>query len=328
MGPGDLSALLKSLEPVMKSDDRILVGIEASDDAGVFHFSEDSALVQTIDVITPIVDDPFDFGYIAAINALSDIYAMGGTPLTALILLAFEKCDLPLDAASLILQGGLQALAENRCTALGGHTLEDPEIKFGLSVTGTVHPDNVITNSGASDGDLIYLTKPLGTGIASTALKGEMILPSLGEEYVRWMKISNGPAAAAMVENGASAATDVTGFGLLGHLWEMCSGSHLGAVLDMEAVPKMEGINEMVDAGMVPAGAYQNRDHLKDKIMVPGQFEDRLWPLFDPQTSGGLLIAISPERSDALEIALKTRDVPVHRIGMFRSQPGIEILSG
>ena len=311
----------------MKSDDRLLVGTETSDDAGVYRLSDDSALVQTIDIITPIVDDPTDFGYIAAINALSDVYAMGGTPLTALTFLAFEQCDLPLEAASLILQGALAALAENQCTVVGGHTVEDPEIKFGLAVTGTIHPDEVITNSGARDGDLIYFTKPLGTGIASTAMKGELIPPSLGEEFVGWMKRSNGPAAAAMVETGVSAATDVTGFGLLGHLWEMCAGSGLGAVLDMDSIPMMTGIEEMVDSGMVPAGAYRNRDHLADKITAGTLPEDRLWPLFDPQTSGGLLIAVSPDMADSLELALGAREVPVHRIGMFRSQPGIEIVS-
>jgi selenide,water dikinase len=310
----------------MRLDERLLVGTDTSDDAGVYRLDEDTALVQTIDVITPIVDDPTDFGYIAAINALSDIFAMGGTPLTAMTFLAFEQCDLPIKAASLILQGALEALDENRCTVVGGHTVEDPEIKFGLAVTGTIHPDRVITNSGASEGDLIYITKPLGTGIASTALKGELIPPQLGEEFVDWMKRSNGPAASAMVETGVLAATDVTGFGLLGHLWEMCAGSGLGAVLDMDSIPTMTGIEEMVDSGMVPAGAYRNRDHLKGKITSGSSSAERLWPLFDPQTSGGLLIALSPDMADSLEIALDARDVPVHRIGMFRAQPGIEIL--
>jgi len=302
------------------------VGTDTSDDAGVYRLDEDTALVQTIDVITPIVDDPADFGYIAAINALSDVYAMGGTPLTAMTFLAFEQCDLPIEAASLILKGALTALAENRCTVVGGHTLEDPEIKFGVAVTGTVHPDGAITNSTAADGDLIYLTKPLGTGIASTALKGELIPPSLAEESLGWMKMSNGPAAAAMVQTGVSAATDVTGFGLLGHLWEMCAGAGLGAVLHMDSIPTMTEIQEMVDSGMVPAGAYRNRDHLEGKITFPSHPEDRHWPLFDPQTSGGLLIAVSPEKADALEIAFGASDVPVHRIGMFREKPGIGII--
>ena len=310
----------------MRPDDRLLVGTDTSDDGGVYRLSDDMALVQTIDVITPIVDDPTDFGYIAAINALSDVYAMGGTPLTAMTFLAFEKCDLPVEAASLILKGALQALGENQCTVVGGHTVEDPEIKFGLAITGTIHPDKVILNSGAGDGDLIYLTKPLGTGIASTALKGELIPPSLNDEFVSWMKRSNGPAAAAMVETGVSAATDVTGFSLLGHLWEMCAGSGLGAVLDVNAIPTMAGIQEMVDSGMVPAGAYRNRDHLENKVTAVTLPEDHLWPLFDPQTSGGLLIAVSPDMADSLEIALGAKEVPVHRIGMFRKEQGIEIV--
>ena len=310
----------------MSRDERILVGIDTSDDAGVFRMSEESALVQTLDVITPIVDEPEDFGYIAGINALSDIFAMGGTPLTALTFLAFEQCDLPMEAASLILKGGLRALSENKCAVLGGHTLEDAEIKFGFAVTGTVHPDQVITNSGANEGDLIYLTKPVGTGIASTALKGEILPKDTEQEFVGWMKRSNGPAAGAMTDSGASAATDVTGFGLLGHLWEMCSGAGIGAVLGMDSIPEMTGIEVMVDSGMVPAGAYRNRDHLEGRITFAPEIKDRLWPMFDPQTSGGLLIAIAPDRADSLERALETRDVPVHRIGMFRSEPGIEIV--
>jgi len=302
--------------------------MDTADDAGVYRLGEDTALVQTIDVITPIVDDPADFGYIAAVNALSDIYAMGGTPLTALTFLAFAPCDLPLEAASLILHGAGLALDEHRCALLGGHTVEDSEIKFGLTVTGTVHPDKVITNSGARAGDLLYLTKPLGTGIASTALKGEMIPPALEEEYVGWMKRSNGPAAAVMMKTGVPAATDITGFGLLGHLWEMCSGAGLGAEINIYDIPLMEGVLDMVMVGMVPEGAYRNRDHLKGKVLGSSVPDARLWPLYDPQTSGGLLIAVPPGRADILVSSLASMDVPAHRIGMFRSQPGIEFVTG
>jgi len=300
--------------------------MDASDDAGVYLLDDGSALVQTIDVITPIVDDPAEFGYIAAQNALSDIYAMGGTPLTGLTFLAFEPCDLPLEAASTILNGAGLAMAQNRCALLGGHTVENPEIMCGLAVTGTVHPEKMISNSGARAGDILFLTKPLGTGIASTALKGEMIPPELEREYVDWMKRSNGPAAAAMVETGVSAATDITGFGFLGHLWEMCAGSGLGAEINIYGIPVMEGVLDMVMIGMVPEGAYRNRDHLQDKVLAGSVPEARIWPLYDPQTSGGLLIAVPPERADDLESALKTRDVPAYRIGSFRKEPGIEIL--
>lgn len=309
----------------LAADDRLIVGIGTSDDAGVYRLSDETALVQTIDVITPIVDDPADFGFIAAVNALSDIYAMGGTPMTALTFLAFEECRLPLEAASLILEGAAKALAGNGCTLLGGHTVQDQEIKFGLAVTGTVHPDRVITNAGAREGDLIYLTKPLGTGIASTALKGEMVPDNLKEEFTACMKRGNGPAAAAMVKTGVRAATDVTGFGLIGHLNEMCSASGLGAAIDLHGVPLMDGVLDMVMIGMVPAGAYSNRSHLQDQI-APHTFpEARLWPLYDPQTSGGLLMAVPPERARALEKALEAAGERVHPIGRFRKEAGIRL---
>jgi selenide,water dikinase len=310
-----------------RSDGNVLVGIDTSDDAGVYRLKDDLALVQTIDVITPIVDDPTDFGYIAATNALSDIYAMGAEPLTALTFLAFQPCDLPLEAASLILEGAKLALSENGCSIIGGHTIEEAEIKLGVAVTGTVHPDKVVTNSGARDGDLIYLTKPLGTGIAATALKGELLSDDLEEETTRWMKTSNRETAMAMVQAGASAATDVTGFGLLGHLQEMCRGAGLGAMVDIDSVPVMNGIPELVNMGMVPAGAYRNREYLSGVMDTGDLPEEMILPLFDPQTSGGLLIAVSPERADQLEVAMNSSNVTAHRIGIFREKTGIELLA-
>jgi selenide,water dikinase len=314
------------LDLAARSDGNVLVGTDTSDDAGVYRLDDDLALVQTVDVITPIVDDPADFGYIAAINALSDIYAMGGKPLTALSFLAFQPCDLPLAAASLILEGACQALEKNSCMIVGGHTVEDEEIKFGLAVTGTVHPDDVITNSGAGDGDLIYLTKPLGTGIAATALKGEMLPAGLEEETTRWMKTSNREAAGAMAQTGVLAATDVTGFGLLGHLWEMCRGAGLGALVDMNSIPVMSGVAEMVGMGMVPTGAYRNREHLSDIVSTGSLAEENILPLFDPQTSGGLLMAVPPDRADELEITLDSSGIKAHRIGMFRKGAGIDLV--
>ncbi|UCF32141.1 MAG: selenide, water dikinase SelD, partial [bacterium] len=196
MGPADLHELLKPLAASSERDPRLLVGSETADDAAVFRLDDRTALVQTLDIITPIVDDPFDFGYIAAVNALSDVYAMGGTPLTALTFLAFDTCDLDITGAGYILIGALAALAEARCALIGGHTVMDPEIKFGLSVTGTVHPDRVLTNAGARDGDLIYLTKPLGTGITATALKAQLAPDELVEKATGWMKTPNREAAA------------------------------------------------------------------------------------------------------------------------------------
>lgn len=294
----------------------------------MYRLSEDLALVQTIDVITPIADSPDDFGYIAAVNAMSDIYAMGGTPLTALSFLAFDSCTLPVRAASRILEGAGEALTEANCALVGGHTVEDTEIKFGLAVTGTVHPERFVTNSGANEGDLIYLTKPLGTGIASTALKGEVIPERLVDEFIHWMRSSNGPSSGAMLRVGVSAATDVTGFGLLGHLWEMCHGAKLGATVVIDAVPVMTGITELVDMGMVPAGAYRNREHLAPWVLSRGVSESALFPLFDPQTSGGLLIAVDPARADELEGAMHEEGVKVHRVGTFRKGDKIEIIGG
>ena len=293
------------------------MGLETSEDAGVYRLDNETALVQTLDVITPIVDDPVDFGYIAAVNALSDVYAMGGTPLTAMTFLAFESCTLPVEGASMILEGASEALREASCAMLGGHTLEDPEIKFGLSVTGTVHPQRIVTNSGARAGDIAYLTKPLGTGIASTAIKGEMFPVELQADFVEGMKASNGPASAVMKESGVTAATDVTGFGLLGHLREMCKGANLGAVLDLASIPLIPGIPGMVDMGLIPAGAYRNRDYLFEHIEAKGLPEKKLFPLFDPQTSGGLLMAIHPDRAGNLEQLMAEAGISLWRIGMF-----------
>ncbi len=295
----------------------MLVGLETSEDAGVYRLDDDTALVQTLDVITPIVDDPVDFGYIAATNALSDVYAMGGIPLTALTFLAFESCILPVEGASMILEGASAALKEASCAMLGGHTLEDPEIKFGLSVTGIVHPGRIVTNSGAVARDLIYLTKPLGTGIASTAIKGEMFPVELQADFVEGMKASNGPASAVMTKAGVTSATDVTGFGLLGHLREMCKGANLGAVLDLASIPLIPGIPGLVDMGLIPAGAYRNRDHLAEYVEAKGIPEEKLFPLFDPQTSGGLLMAVNPHHAGDLERLMAEARIPLWRIGMF-----------
>ena len=302
-------------------DTRLLVGMETSDDAGVYLLDDNTALVQTIDVITPVVDDPADFGFIAAINALSDIYAMGGTPLTALSLLAFDPCDLPHEAAQEIMAGALEALASNNCTLIGGHTLEDPEIKFGFAVTGTAGADSVVTNSSARAGDMIYLTKPLGTGIISTALKGEAAQDSQVDESTGWMKTSNRDGSTAMLQSGVTSATDVTGFGLLGHLFEMCRGSDLGAVLDLNSVPVMEGVDELVGMGLIPEGAYNNRKYLEGVVDRGEISDDSLLPLFDPQTSGGLLVAIPPEKADLLEFTFGEADVFFARIGLFTEAP-------
>lgn len=279
----------------MHNDENLLVGPATSDDAGVYRIGPDCALVETADIITPLVDDPFTFGRIAAANAVSDVYAMGGRPVTAMNLVFFPVCSLSGDILRAILDGGMSILAEAGVCLVGGHTVEDDELKYGLSVTGLIAPDRVIRNSTARPGDELILTKPLGTGIISTAIKGEMIAPEAAAEATGWMTTLNRDAALLMCECRASAATDVTGFGLLGHATEMARGAGVTIRLELEAVPLMSGVISLVAEGMVPAGCYRNRDFFGVGLQNGSAAGDAMLPLFDPQTSGGLLIALAPD---------------------------------
>lgn len=272
----------------------LLVGPETADDAGVFRLDEHRALVETTDIITPLVDDPFDFGRIAAANAISDVYAMGGTPLTVMNLVFFPACVLPPEALRRILAGGLAAIREAGACLVGGHTVEDDELKYGLAVTGIVDPARIVRNSTARPGDMLVLTKPLGTGIVSTAIKAEMVADEVVAEAVRWMTTLNRQVAELMVACGASAATDVTGFGLVGHACEMARGAGVTMRIRREAVPVMGGVAGLVRDGLVPAGCYRNRDYYAPFAAGPDITADACLPLFDPQTSGGLLIALPP----------------------------------
>jgi len=249
-------------------------------------------LVETTDIITPLVDDPFCFGRIAAANALSDVYAMGGRPITAMNLAFFPACNLPNSVLAAILAGGSAALKEAGACLVGGHTVEDHELKYGLAVTGLIDPEDLVRNCTAQPGDLLVLTKPLGTGIVSTAIKAEMIPAALEAEAIGWMTQLNAAAAKLMVELRASAATDVTGFGFIGHACEMALGADVTFRIELAQVPVMNGVEDLVQEGLVPAGCYRNRDHYSH--LVTGIVDDRLLPLFDPQTSGGLLIAFPP----------------------------------
>jgi selenide, water dikinase len=269
--------------------------VEGAEDAGVYRLSESLALVETTDIITPLVDDPFTFGRIAAANALSDVYAMGGRPLTAMNLAFFPSCSLATPVLAAILAGGADALREAGACLVGGHTVEDDELKFGLAVTGVIDPARIVRNRTARPGDLLVLTKPLGTGIVSTAIKAEMVPPSLEAEAIRWMTQLNREAAERMVLCRAAAATDVTGFGFIGHACEMALGAGASFRFDLSAIPVLSGVAELVADGLVPAGCYRNREHYSP--LVSGITGDPLIPLFDPQTSGGLLIAFAP--SDA-----------------------------
>jgi selenide,water dikinase len=283
---------------VRSTDPNLLVGPETADDAGVYRIGEDLALVETTDIITPLVDDPFTFGRIAAANALSDVYAMGGRPVTAMNLVFFPACALPVEVLAGIMAGGQEAILEAGACLVGGHTVEDDELKYGLAVTGVVHPDRIVRNSTAVPGDRLILTKSLGTGIVSTAVKAEMASAETVAEAVGWMTLLNGHAAAIMAECGASACTDVTGFGLIGHAMEMAEGANVTFRLFLGRVPVMAGVAGLIGDGLVPAGCYRNRDHYSSRLEAKGIAGDALLPLFDPQTSGGLLISLSPPSAD------------------------------
>lgn len=260
--------------------------------------------METVDIITPLVDDPFTFGRIAAANALSDVYAMGGKPVTALNLAFFPACAMELGILKEILAGGEAMLAAAGVTLAGGHTVEDDELKYGLAVSGIVHPDRIVRNSTARAGDRLILTKPLGTGIVATAVKADMAPPAVAEEAERWMTTLNREAATIMVECGASACTDVTGFGLIGHAQEMAHGAGVTFRLERRLIPLIPGIAALMGDGLIPAGCYRNRDFFSRYIGDSLATGDDLLPLFDPQTSGGLLIALSPREAERfLEIA-------------------------
>jgi len=268
------------------------VGVEGAEDAGVYRIGESLALVETADIITPLVDDPFSFGRIAAANALSDVYAMGGRPVTALNLAFFPSCSHPPSILAAILAGGSQALREAGACLVGGHSVEDAELKYGLAVTGLIDPARLVRNCTAQPGDLLILTKPLGTGIVATAIKAQLAPGALEAEAIRWMTLLNAEAARLMVELGAHAATDVTGFGFIGHACEMALGAKLSFRIDLAQVPVLAGVAGLVQDGLIPAGCYRNRDYYAHR--VSGISGDCLLPLFDPQTSGGLLIALPP----------------------------------
>ena len=306
-----------------REDPNLLLGIDAPDDAAVYRISEEMALVQTVDFFTPIVDDPYDWGLIAAANAFSDVYAMGGRPLLAMNLVGWPM-DLDMDLLSRLLEGGADKAAEAGALIVGGHTIDDREPKYGMAVTGVVHPERVVTSSGGSPGMVLVITKPLSSGIASTALKRGKASPKLVEEVTRLMSTLNREASEAMVETGAGAATDVTGFGLLGHLHQMAKLSGVSVELDWSQVPLLDGVVELAEEGLVPGGTRRNEDYFSQwvgfKDSVPNAIRTIL---FDAQTSGGLLIALEASRVNALLEALESRGVPAISIGtLVDGEPG------
>ena len=308
------------------SHPRLLIGGETNDDAGVYLLSDELALIQTVDFFTPMVDDPYLFGAIAAANALSDVYAMGGTPLTALNVAAFPACE-DKTLFSRILQGGADKVKEAGALLLGGHTITDEEPKYGLAVTGTAHPQRIIANSGALEGDLLFLTKPLGVGIITTALKVGVVKEADIMPVLLSMASLNGAAARVMVECGVKGGTDVTGFGLLGHLYELTAASSLAAELWTELIPLHPGAEELARQEMAPGGAFRNLQYLQDKVrFAPQVAEHQRLLLADPQTSGGLLMSVPKRLAGSVEGELERAGLDYAIIGKMRAGAGIDVL--
>lgn len=282
-----------------ESDPNLLVGAATSDDAGVYRLSDELALIQTVDFFTPMVNEPRVFGRIAAANALSDVYAMGGRPICAMNVCCFPVKDMPPEIFREILLGGLEMVHQAGAALAGGHSVEDPELKYGLSVTGVVHPDKVVTNSGLRPGQALVLTKPLGTGVIATALKARLASPSAMQRAVDIMTALNDRAAQVMDECGVTGATDVTGFGLLGHALEMAEASRVGVTIEAGAVPIIAEARDMAAMGLVPVGSHANRGFCGSKVNPTGAVDEILFDLLsDAQTSGGLLMGVDADRLD------------------------------
>lgn len=281
------------------SDDNLLVGIETSDDAAVYRLTDDIATIQTLDFFTPVVDDPYTFGAIAAANSLSDIYAMGGKPTVAMNIVCFPNC-LPIDVLGEILKGGADKVIESGAVVIGGHSVEDDEPKFGLSVMGLVHPNKILKNHGCKVGDVLVLTKPIGTGIINTAIKAEFASKEVYDEAVELMTTLNKYAGEIIVKYSVNACTDVTGFGIMGHGYEMASASNITIKLFKDKIPVVSGAREFANMGLVPAGTYNNKNYLLGKYELRGVEQWLEDILFDPQTSGGLLVSLPKEEVDEM----------------------------
>lgn len=301
--------ILRLLPPTQR-DPNLLVGLDACDDAGVYRLNDDMALIQTVDFFTPVVNNPYDYGRIAAANALSDVYAMGGRPLTALNIICFPTARLELSVLAEILKGGADKIQEAGAVLVGGHSVDDNEPKYGLAVTGIVHPDKVLTNAGAKPGDVLILTKPLGIGIITTAIKGELATPEEITEVTEVMAALNKDAAEAMLEVGVNGCTDITGFGLLGHALEMARASGVTMTVFASQVPVLEAARSYVKMGIVPAGTRGNLKYIKQFVdFAPGVAETEQLILADAITSGGLLISAPKEKGSDLLNNLHSRGV-------------------
>ena len=289
------------------SDPKLVTGYEHAEDAGVYKISDDLALVQTVDFFTPTVDDPFTFGQIAAVNAMNDIYAMGGTPLTAMNIVCFPVKTMDKSVLRDVLRGGLDKMREAGVLLVGGHSVEDNEIKYGLSVTGTIHPDRVLFNRGARAGDRLILTKPLGTGIVATAIKAGAVGQALIEQATRCMTTLNKKAAELMIAAGnIHSCTDITGFGFLGHACETIEGSDVGLRIEAARIPILEGVRDLVESGYLPGGLYRNRNYRLHQVEKAPSCPDWIFDVcFDPQTAGGLFFSLPSGKAEPLAEAMR-----------------------
>jgi len=312
--------VLRRLTPTDSPD--LLVGTETGDDAAVWRLDDDRALVVTADFITPLVDDARDWGRIAAANAVSDVYAMGGRPLLALNLVGWNRDELSLDLLGDVLDGAAEVAREGRFAIAGGHTVDDPEPKYGLAVVGEVHPDRILTNAGLRPGDVLVLTKPLGVGIAATALKRGVAPPGLAAAAVASMTRLNGPAVAAALAAGATGATDVTGFGLLGHLRKAAEASGVDAEVDVAAVPLLDGVRELAADGVVPGGTRRNLAWAEEALDPGATDEVTRLLLADAQTSGGLLFGAGTARAAEAVAALRAGGHDAAVVGTLRAGTG------
>lgn len=328
IGPADLADVIRTLPPTVPNPN-LLVGLDTSDDAGVYRLTEDLAIVQTVDFFTPIVDDPYSFGQVAAANAISDIYAMGGKPLTALNIVAFPIHTLDKEILAEILRGAGDKLKEAGATLVGGHSIDDKEPKFGLAVTGIVHPDKVRTNAGARPGDKLILTKPIGVGILTTSIKRNLLSDEEITRVTNVMATLNKTAAETMESYDVHACTDVTGFGLLGHATEMAKGSKTSLRIYKDQVPILPRVRELAEAGAVPGGTKNNFAHIEKDVTFPENMDHiDQWILCDAVTSGGLLISVADEEAEELLAELQKSGVEASIIGeVTKEMPGRIIVS-
>ena len=316
LGPTELADVLQHLGRDLPVDPRLLVGSDTGDDAAVYQLDDRTALVFTTDFFTPIVDDAYDWGRIAAANALSDVYAMGGRPLLALNIVGWPREALPLDLLGRVLEGGADVVRAAGAIVAGGHTIDDPEPKYGMAVVGIADPERLVTNASARAGDVLFMTKPLGLGVISTAIKNQVAPPDVIAQAIDTMTTLNAAGSEAMLAAGVSAGTDVTGFGLLGHMHRMLLASGVSATIRASDVPVIDGARELAQAGQIPGGSKRNRRYVEPAVMFEdGVDEIARVLLTDAQTSGGLLISCPAEHAGRLDDELAARGVPESRIG-------------